>query len=141
MENLVHAAQCIFRKENLILGLTGEFNFKDLLEGHLSRFGNRLYAMPCVKATPKMEMQKLNEGFRTSSKVQYVATAGRFEREGQDYTGALRVLKDYFFLRLSLGEYPCHRRRLWLYVRLFEKWLRLSGVLQGSASDCHHGCL
>ena len=54
MENLVHAAQCIFRKENLILGLTGEFNFKDLLEGASLRvLENRLYAMPCVKASPK----------------------------------------------------------------------------------------
>ncbi|MBS6721940.1 MAG: insulinase family protein [Clostridiales bacterium] len=114
MENLFHAAQCIFRKENLIVGLTGEFRFDDLLGSHFAHFGSRLYDMPCVKAVPQMEMRKANEGFRTSSKVQYVATGGRFEKEGQEYTGALRVLKtifsyDYLWIniRVTGGAYGC----------------------------------
>ena len=114
VENLFHAARCIFRKENLIVSLTGEFNFKSLLEEHFTHFGAQLYDVPCVKTAPQMEMCRLNEGFRTSSKVQYVATAGRFEREGQDYTGALRVLKtifsyDYLWvnIRVTGGAYGC----------------------------------
>ena len=114
MDNLMHTVQCIFRKENLIVGLTGEFHFKDLLENSFAHFGAQLYDMPCVKAVPQMEMRKWNEGFRTSSKVQYVATAGRFEREGQEYTGALRVLKtifsyDYLWvnIRVTGGAYGC----------------------------------
>ena len=114
VENLFHAARCIFRKENLIVSLTGEFNFKSLLEEHFTHFGAQLYDVPCVKIAPQMEMCRLNEGFRTSSKVQYVATAGRFEREGQDYTGALRVLKtifsyDYLWvnIRVTGGAYGC----------------------------------
>ena len=114
IENLLHAAQCIFRKENLIVGLTGEFNFQSLLAGHFEAFGKKLYDMPCVKSVPQILPQKRNEGFRTSSKVQYVATAGRFEKEGQDYTGALRVLKtifsyDYLWVnvRVTGGAYGC----------------------------------
>ena len=36
MDNLMHTVQCIFRKENLIVGLTGEFHFKDLLNERMT---------------------------------------------------------------------------------------------------------
>lgn len=61
-----------------------------------------------------MAALKKNEGFKTSSKVQYVASAGRFETEEQSYTGALRVLKtifsyDYLWVnvRVTGGAYGC----------------------------------
>ena len=111
---LQRAAQCIFRKENLTVGLTGEFNFKSLLEGEFRAFGKVLFDGPCVKAVPVMAALKKNEGFKTSSKVQYVASAGRFETEEQSYTGALRVLKtifsyDYLWVnvRVTGGAYGC----------------------------------
>ena len=114
INQLQRAAQCIFRKENLTVGLTGEFNFKSLLEGEISAFRKVLYDGPCVKAVPIMEILKKNEGFKTSSKVQYVASAGRFEKDGQQYTGALRVLKtifsyDYLWVnvRVTGGAYGC----------------------------------
>src|SRR5699024_5963757 len=37
--------------------------------------------------------RKRNEGFKTSSKVQYVARAGNFIDGGAEYTGALQILK------------------------------------------------
>ena len=114
INQLQRAAQCIFRKENLTVGLTGAFNFKSLLEGEISAFRKVLYDGPCVKAVPIMEILKKNEGFKTSSKVQYVASAGRFEKDGQQYTGALRVLKtifsyDYLWVnvRVTGGAYGC----------------------------------
>lgn len=114
VENLRRTAQCIFRKENLTVGLTGTFNFKSLLEGQFMAFGQVLYDGPCVKAAPRLAPVKKNEGFRTSSKVQYVAAAGCFEKEGQPYTGALRVLKtifsyDYLWVnvRVTGGAYGC----------------------------------
>jgi Zn-dependent M16 (insulinase) family peptidase len=61
-----------------------------------------------------MEPRKYNEGFKTSSKVQYVASGGRFETEDCPYTGALRVLRtilsyDYLWVnvRVSGGAYGC----------------------------------
>jgi Zn-dependent M16 (insulinase) family peptidase len=77
-------------------------------------FAPMLYSTPCVKAAPFMRPRKKNEGFKTSSKVQYVATAGRFEKEDQTYTGALKVLKtifsyDYLWVnvRVTGGAYGC----------------------------------
>lgn len=55
-----------------------------------------------------------NEGFRTSSKVQYVAKAGNFRKKGYAYTGALKVLHvmfayDYLWqnIRVKGGAYGC----------------------------------
>ena len=114
VKQLVRAQMCIFRKENLTLSLTGEFNFKSLLEGEMLQFNRMLYEMPCVKAVPTFNMEKKNEGFKTASKVQYVASGGCFEKEGQEYTGALKVLKtifsyDYLWVnvRVTGGAYGC----------------------------------
>ncbi|MBR6451922.1 MAG: insulinase family protein, partial [Lachnospiraceae bacterium] len=55
-----------------------------------------------------------NEGFKTSSKIQYVALAGNFRAAGLPYTGALRLLKvllgyDYLWNRVRVlgGAYGC----------------------------------
>jgi hypothetical protein len=109
---LIRAGQCIFRKENLIVSLTGSFDFPGLFDKELASFADMLYDTPCVRNVPVMEPKKLNEGFKTSSKVQYVASGGRFETEDCPYTGALRVLKtilsyDYLWVnvRVSGGAY------------------------------------
>ncbi|MDO5145976.1 MAG: insulinase family protein [Eubacteriales bacterium] len=114
LENLLQASRCIFRKENLTVSLTGEFSFKSLLEGRFRAFGRKLYEEPCVKSVPVLCPQKKKEGFAAASKVQYVAAAGSFEREGQKYTGALNVLKtifsyDYLWVnvRVTGGAYGC----------------------------------
>ena len=58
--------------------------------------------------------KKRNEGFRTSSKVQYVARTGNFIDGGAEYTGALQILKvilsyDYLWqnVRVKGGAYGC----------------------------------
>ncbi len=58
--------------------------------------------------------RKRNEGFKTSSKVQYVARAGNFIDGGAEYTGALQILKvilsyDYLWqnIRVKGGAYGC----------------------------------
>ena len=112
VRQLIRAIQCIFRRENLILGLTGLFDFPALLEEKLASFAGMLYNTPCVKKIPVMTPEKRNEGFKSSSKVQYVAAGGRFETEDCPYTGALRVLRtilsyDYLWVnvRVSGGAY------------------------------------
>ena len=58
--------------------------------------------------------EKKNEGFKTASKVQYVAKAGNFIDLGVAYTGALQILKvimsyDYLWqnIRVKGGAYGC----------------------------------
>lgn len=55
-----------------------------------------------------------NEGFKTSSKIQFVAQAGNFIDAGKEYTGALQILKvimsyDYLWINLRVkgGAYGC----------------------------------
>lgn len=114
VRQLIRTVQCIFRKENLILGLTGEFDFPVLFEKELASFSAMLYDTPCVKRVPVLIPERRNEGFKSSSKVQYVATGGRFETEDCPYTGALRVLRtilsyEYLWVnvRVSGGAYGC----------------------------------
>ena len=44
-----------------------------------------------------------NEGFKTASKVQYVARVGNFIDNGADYTGALQILK-VIFVMITCGR-------------------------------------
>lgn len=64
---------------------------------------------PCV-----LHCRKRNEGFKTSSKVQYVARVGNFIDHGAQYHGALQILKvilsyDYLWqnVRVKGGAYGC----------------------------------
>ena len=64
---------------------------------------------PCI-----LHCRKRNEGFKTSSKVQYVARTGNFIDAGAEYTGALQILKvilsyDYLWqnIRVKGGAYGC----------------------------------
>ena len=61
-----------------------------------------------------LHCMKRNEGFKTSSKVQYVARAGNFIDGGAKYSGALHILKvilsyDYLWqnIRVKGGAYGC----------------------------------
>ncbi len=65
--------------------------------------------LPCA-----LHCEKKNEGFKTASKVQYVARAGNFIDHGASYTGALQILKvilsyDYLWqnIRVKGGAYGC----------------------------------
>lgn len=57
---------------------------------------------------------RLNEGFQTSAKIQYVARTGNFLDKGFAYSGALRILKvilsyDYLWINIRVkgGAYGC----------------------------------
>jgi len=79
----------------------------DVLNQHLYEKSDR--NEPCI-----LYCDKLNEGFKTSSKVQYVARAGNFIDGGAEYSGALQILKvilsyDYLWqnVRVKGGAYGC----------------------------------
>ena len=66
------------------------------------------------ESTCELHCEKKNEGFKTSSKVQYVARCGNFIDQGAEYTGALQVLKvimgyEYLWqnIRVKGGAYGC----------------------------------
>ena len=111
---LARAQNCIFRKDNLTVSLTGEFDYKSLLDERFENFGRLLWDGPCVRSKPVYPLYRANEAFKTSSKVNYVAAAGCYETEDQGYTGALRVLRtilsyDYLWVnvRVTGGAYGC----------------------------------
>ena len=61
-----------------------------------------------------LHCRRRNEGFKTSSKVQYVARVGNFIDGGAKYHGALQILKvilsyDYLWqnIRVKGGAYGC----------------------------------
>ena len=114
ISNLYMLAKHLFRADNMMAsytasraGLTGleslMHDFAEHLQGEKKEWG------PCV-----IRCEKRNEGFQTSSKVQYVARVGNFVDEGLSYHGALQILKvilsyDYLWqnVRVKGGAYGC----------------------------------
>lgn len=80
----------------------------------LVKFTDGLTCLDVQPARHVVQPQALNEGFKTSSQVQYVARAGNFIRKGHSYTGALKILKvilsyDYLWINIRVkgGAYGC----------------------------------
>ena len=100
--NLRQIAQQIFRKDNL-------------MEEAFAKIADTLHTEEKEAATLcEIHCVKRNEGFKTSSKVQYVARTGNFIDRGVEYTGALQILKvilsyDYLWqnVRVKGGAYGC----------------------------------
>lgn len=114
ISKLKEACEYIFCQSNLVVSVTCE---RKVLEG----LGEQLKVLQsCLKPakravkSEKVQLFKKNEGFLTSSQVQYVAAAGNFKKAGLAYTGALRVLKvilsyDYLWIQIRVkgGAYGC----------------------------------
>lgn len=111
LKALVHA---FAKKENLFISYTGKEDIKETLETAVSSMEKYLNADRADVVSQKFDLQVKNEGFKTSSKVQYVAAAGNFARKGLEFTGALHVLQiifsyDYLWVnvRVKGGAYGC----------------------------------
>ena len=112
IEKLKETAKRLFTTDNLTVSFTadekgyGEMKQSlKLLTGILPETGGERYTFTCDK-------ENKNEGFMTSSQVNYVARCGSFAESGLPYTGALRTLKvilgyDYLWLnvRVKGGAY------------------------------------
>lgn len=106
--------ETVFRKDNLLVSLTGdEDSFKRLCKP-LEKCSKNLHSIKEVYTTPEFKPEKKNEGFKTSAGIQYVARAGNFVDEGYRYQGSLKVLKvilnyDYLWnnVRVKGGAYGC----------------------------------
>lgn len=112
--NLKTLMTCIFRKENLLISCTADDNGYELMREQGVKLLNHLATTPITSKMGPFNPKKLNEGFKTSSKVQYVARTGNFVEAGYKYTGALKVLKlilsyDYLWINIRVkgGAYGC----------------------------------
>ncbi len=111
---LEETVKYLFRPENLFVDYTGEQSSLAALEKMLPEFRDSLYKEPIEHAPYVPETVKKNEGFLSSSQVQYVCRAGDFSKKGLHYTGALRVLRvmmsyDYLWVQVRVkgGAYGC----------------------------------
>lgn len=114
IKNLQTLMIYIFRKENLIISFTSDDEGLNTLKGKLLPFVEQLKKEPIEPKEEHFALQRYNEGFKTSSQVQYVARAGNFIKAGYQYNGALEVLKtimsyDYLWnnIRVKGGAYGC----------------------------------
>ncbi len=108
----------LFRPENLVISYTAQKESLEALKEQAAELARMLYreGLPEAAGWEFVPEQK-NEGFKTSSQIQYVARAGSFARAGLPYTGALLVLRtimgyDYLWnnIRVQGGAYGCMNR-------------------------------
>lgn len=125
IRSLKAIAAKIFRADNMMVSYTSSQEGLEPMEKAFAAVGSRLHdasdagladagaaddvSGPCI-----LHCRKRNEGFKTSSKVQYVARTGNFIDGGAEYTGALQILKvilsyDYLWqnIRVKGGAYGC----------------------------------
>ena len=116
--NLQKLARQIFRTDNMMVSYTSSTEGLDVVKKEIENLvsgestlnsGTTREEAKCV-----LHCKKRNEGFKTSSKVQYVARVGNFIDGGAEYNGALQILKvilsyDYLWqnVRVKGGAYGC----------------------------------
>ncbi len=104
----------ILRRGALTVNYTADKNPEVVLKNSITSISKKLSTRLDFEDTKKPEAKKYNEGFKTSSQVQYVATAGNFRDKGLEYNSALSVLQtifsyDYLWInvRVKGGAYGC----------------------------------
>lgn len=120
-KKLQEAIHAFAKPENLIISYTGQEDITGALAASLGSMRQYMNESQSDRVVQQLDLQKKNEGFKTASKVQYVATAGNFLERGYEYTGALHVLQvifsyDYLWInvRVKGGAYGsmCNFNRL-----------------------------
>ncbi len=112
--NLQTLVKMLFRPDSMMVSYTATREGLDGVETLVRQLKNKLFTEvpeynPCI-----IHCEKRNEGFKTSSKVQYVARVGNFMDASMEYTGALQILRvilsyDYLWqnVRVKGGAYGC----------------------------------
>ena len=118
VKNLKDISEYIFRADNMMASLTSTEEGLDKVTQPLRELKGSLNTgkTPADRKEKRcvLHCTKRNEGFKTSSKVQYVARVGNFIDRGEAYRGALQILKvilsyDYLWqnIRVKGGAYGC----------------------------------
>ncbi len=112
--NLQKLAKVLFRADNMMASYTATKEGLAGLDLEIAKLKQGLFVEQMPEEPCIIHCEKRNEGFKTSSKVQYVARVGNFIDEGLNYTGALQILKvilsyDYLWqnVRVKGGAYGC----------------------------------
>ena len=114
IENLKKLTKMIFSKDNFMVSYTATREGLAGLEEELAKVREGLYEAQKEETRCVIHCEKKNEGFQTSSKVQFVAQAGNFLDAGKEYHGALQILKvimsyEYLWMNIRVkgGAYGC----------------------------------
>lgn len=112
ISNIKELLVYLFRRENLIVSYTAEKSAYGIFENEIERFVSLLHIEPIKEEQINLNIKKINEGYLTSDKIQYVAKAGNYIKEGFSNTGSLKVLQtiaglDYLWnnVRVKGGAY------------------------------------
>ena len=107
IETLVKLCKQLFRADNMMVSFTAQREGLQGMEEQICSFKQGLLATVVEETPCVIHCKKRNEGFMTSSKVQYVARVGNFLDAGFDYTGAFQILKViYIVTLLVMNAYP-----------------------------------
>ncbi|MDD3171895.1 MAG: insulinase family protein, partial [Bacilli bacterium] len=114
IEKLKKLINHIFRTDNMIISYTANDEGYDKMVKNIPHLLESLKGSNTIASDFRFTPKNLNEGFKTSFNVQYVARSGNFVRNGYQYTGALQVLNsilsvDYLWnnVRVQGGAYGC----------------------------------
>jgi Zn-dependent M16 (insulinase) family peptidase len=115
IENLSSIAKAVFTPENLLISYTSSQEGVEVLAGEIEKFKDSIYPNEGEgKKEITLVCEKKNEGFKTSSQVQYVARVGNFIDHDLEYHGSLQVLRtilsyEYLWqnIRVKGGAYSC----------------------------------
>lgn len=114
VKHLKHLVKQLFSPDNMMISYTAAREGLEGIDSLITSLKGRLFneapdETPCI-----IHCEKKNEGFKTASKVQYVARTGNFIDNGAAYTGALQILKvilsyEYLWqnIRVKGGAYGC----------------------------------
>ena len=112
--NLKKTIEYMFRPQNLIINMTAEKSAYGIFDNEVKHFIDKLDNTVLDLENVKFDLNKNNEGFLTSDKIQYVAKAGNYMTKGFHYSGTLKVLQtitslDYLWnnVRIKGGAYGC----------------------------------
>lgn len=104
----------LFTVDNMLVSYTADEKGFAALEESMKQLTQALPEGDGVLYPYTFEKGNRNEGFKTSSQVNYVARCGNFRKSGFAYTGTLRILKvilsyDYLWINLRVkgGAYGC----------------------------------
>lgn len=113
-KNLQEALHAFSKPQNMIISYTGDEDISKELSASIVEMKEYMNTDVYDVVEQNINLEIMNEGYKTSSKVQYVATAGNFVDAGYKYTGALNVLQvifayDYLWInvRVKGGAYGC----------------------------------
>ncbi len=104
----------LFTVNNMLLSVTADEEGLKLLPDAMKVLVDALPAGSGRTYPFEFEKKNLNEGFKTSAQVNYVARCGNFREKGYEYTGVLQILRpilnyDYLWINLRVkgGAYGC----------------------------------